>query len=386
MSSRKTERRPNEGVADRKTQKVLRERRSMMIVYVSPAEANGGILQFSTTITRETRAFQACKLFLPDIVEPKFFADISDDVIGYCKVKTVRKSNKRIYDIAAKIMSFSPDVVIFVEDSILMQQLNEILHKSKIKTAMIIHDIRHHPYRKMGMRRVLVDYIRRRMTKKTIKQCDRIILLSQNSERAFWAEYKSDNTVVFRLPAHTPKTASIVPVEIEKMTGDFFLFFGRIDEYKGVYQLCEAYTSLPGNMKEERSLVIAGKGDLSDQELALIKGESNIKLLRRFIEDGEMIWLFENCKAVILPYIEASQSGVLPIAYQFGKPVVISNLEGLTENVLVGKTGCIFTTVDELGEVLARFDSYHFSKQEISEYYGKTYSWKNNLEKLLESF
>ena len=357
-----------------------------MIIYVSPAEMNGGILQFSTTIARETRALQACKLFLPDVVDPKYFADISDDVIGYPKVKTLKKNDKGIYDIAEKIMSFSPDIVVFVEDSILMQQLNAILHKNRIKTAMVVHDVHHHPYRKMGMRRIAVDFIRRKMTKKTVRQCDRMILLSQNSERIFQAEYKRDNTVVFKLPAHTPKTAPVIPAELTQMAGEYYLFFGRIDEYKGIGRLCEAYTALSDERKEACKLVIAGKGNLSDQEIGFIEREPNIKLIRRFIEDGEMIWLFENCKAVILPYVEASQSGVLPIAYQFGKPVVVSNLQGLTENILPERTGCIFDTTDELEQALAQFDAYQFSEQDILEYYETAYTWKNNLEKLLACF
>ena len=52
-----------------------------MIVYVSPAEMNGGILQFSTSIARETRAFRKCKLFIPNVVDSKLFEDISEDVL-----------------------------------------------------------------------------------------------------------------------------------------------------------------------------------------------------------------------------------------------------------------------------------------------------------------
>lgn len=357
-----------------------------MIIYVTPAEFNGGILQFSTTILRETKAIKECKLFLPEVVNKQLYEDIFYDVVVYNKVKTLQNNDSRIHTVALQIMSYSPELVVFLEDSILMQQLNEILHKNKIKTAMVIHDIHHHPYRKMGIRQIMVDIIRRHMTKKTIKHCTRIILLSKNSEEVFRNEYHSKNTVVFRLPAHVPEVPSGIPKELTNLTDEFFLFFGRIDEYKGINHLCAAYSALPDDIKSKRKLVIAGKGCLSDEEKNLIGAEPNIRLISRFIEDKEMVWLFENSKAIIMPYIEASQSGVLPIAYKFGKPVIVSNLKGLTENVLINKTGCVFSSVNDLTKILEQFDSYNFSVQDISDYYEKNYLWKNNLEKLFQSF
>lgn len=357
-----------------------------MVVYVSPAERNGGILQFSTSIARETRAFRQCKLFLPSVVDSRLFEDISEDVVTYEKVKTLRKNEKGVCNIAEQIMALSPTVVIFLEDSILMQQINEILHKAGISTAIVIHDIQHHPYRNMGVRKIAVDLIRRAMTRKTIKMCTRIVLLSNNSEKAFRDKYKSTNSIVFRLPAHIPNAQPVIPSELTNDFGDYFLFFGRIDEYKGINRLCLAYSSLPAEIKSTKKLVIAGKGTLSDEELGLIKADADIYLLNRFIEDSEMIWLFDNSSAVIMPYIEASQSGVLPIAYKYGKPVVVSNLQGLTENVSARKTGCIFDTVDELKDILAKFDKSDFSEKDILEFYQKNYSWKGNLEDLLDVF
>lgn len=356
-----------------------------MVVYVSPAELNGGILQFSTSIARETMALTDCRLFLPDVVEKSLYQNIANYVIPYAKVKTLNSNSKRILSVAEQIMLLSPDVVIFTEDSILMQQLNKILNQNAVRTAMVVHDVQHHPYRKMGARRILVDVLRRRMTRKTIKCTDKIILLSANSEEAFRKEYGAKNTVVFRLPAHVPETVPQKPSEIVDEKKDFFLFFGRIDKYKGISTLCKAYSALTEDLKKRTGLIIAGKGQLSEEEVSLIRSERYIIPITRFITDGEMVWLFQNSLSVVLPYIEASQSGVLPIAYKFRKPVVVSDLQGLTENILKERTGYVFRTVEELTEILCRFSCVDIpiQKEIIAEYYRNNFSWKNNLEKLL---
>ena len=50
---------------------------------------------------------------------------------------------------------------------------------------------------------------------------------------------------------------------------------------------------------------------------------------------------------VVLPYVEATQSAVIPIAYVFGKPVVVTNVGALSEVVEQGKTGFIVPPKDE---------------------------------------
>lgn len=355
-----------------------------MVVYVSPAEMNGGILQFSTSIARETGAMTDCRLFLPDVVDKSLYQDIADKVVPYVKAKTLQGNSKEILSVARQIMSFSPDIVIFVEDSILMQQLNRVLNKNNVKTAMVVHDVQHHPYRKMGLRRVLVDVLRRRMMRNTIKHIDKIILLSVNSEEAFRREYKAENTVVFRLPAHVPTVLPQKPSEIENGEKDFLLFFGRIDKYKGVNTLCHAYSALPEDYKAETGLVIAGNGQLSEEESQLIQSERCITPIIRFISDEEMVWLFQNAHGVVLPYTEASQSGVLPIAYKFGKLVIVSDLRGLTENVVEKNTGYVFRTTDELSELLllVKQSDAGAMKLYIEKYFEENFSWKKNIKKL----
>jgi glycosyltransferase involved in cell wall biosynthesis len=49
----------------------------------------------------------------------------------------------------------------------------------------------------------------------------------------------------------------------------------------------------------------------------------------------------------VLPYIEASQSGVIPMAYTYGKPVIATTVGGLPESVVDGCTGYLVPPRDE---------------------------------------
>ena len=80
---------------------------------------------------------------------------------------------------------------------------------------------------------------------------------------------------------------------------------------------------------------------------------------------------------MILPYRTASQSGVIPLAYNYNKPVITSNLESLTEVINEGKTGYTFESESELeSKILSFFNNYNSNTYEenICDY-KKNLSW-----------
>ena len=133
------------------------------------------------------------------------------------------------------------------------------------------------------------------------------------------------------------------------------LFFGRIWEYKGLEYLIRAEPLISARVPDVR-IMIAGEGeDFSRYERLMVHPERFI-VHNEFISEQSTAEYFRRASVVVLPYIEASQSGVIPLAYSAGKPVVATNVGGLPEMVEHGRTGYVVNPRDpeQLADALVR--------------------------------
>ena len=133
------------------------------------------------------------------------------------------------------------------------------------------------------------------------------------------------------------------------------LFFGRIWPYKGLDVLIHAEPLLHERVPTAR-VVIAGDGEPFDVYRRRMQDPERFTVLDRYIETDERARLFQEAAVVVLPYIEASQSGVVPLAYAYGKPVVATAVGGLPEVVDDGVTGILGPPRDPaaLADAIAR--------------------------------
>ena len=116
------------------------------------------------------------------------------------------------------------------------------------------------------------------------------------------------------------------------------LFFGRIEPYKGIGVLLEAARPLLDE-DPEWTLHIAGGGDVAPYGEML--SHPQIRLDNRFITDEEVAGFMEEASIAALPYLSASQSGVIPTAFAFGKPVIATAVGGIPDMVRDGETGLL---------------------------------------------
>jgi len=127
------------------------------------------------------------------------------------------------------------------------------------------------------------------------------------------------------------------------------LFFGNITKYKGLEYLIKA-EPLISHYVQDLKITIAGKVATGRNKNAnfefnryakLMKNKNRFKILNKRIASDVVSELFQKASLIVMPYIEASQSGILSIAFGFGKAVVITDVGALSEIVKDGKTGFI---------------------------------------------
>lgn len=124
----------------------------------------------------------------------------------------------------------------------------------------------------------------------------------------------------------------------------YLLFFGFIRKYKGLDWLLEAMND--SRIKEQNyKLIIAGEfyGDetLYTQLIEQYDLNDRVKLFTNFIPNNEVRNYFCAADLIVQPYKTATQSGITQIAYHFEKPMVVTNVGGLAENVPNGKVGFV---------------------------------------------
>ena len=125
-----------------------------------------------------------------------------------------------------------------------------------------------------------------------------------------------------------------------KVQKDTFLFFWRILDYKWLDTLLESLKYIEKDFPDFR-LIIAWPGDIFDYTKLLKKYQKNINIYNRNIEAEEAYTFFEISEFVVLPYHDATGTGVIPVAYSFKKPVIVTNVWELSSVVDDKKTGYI---------------------------------------------
>lgn len=348
------------------------------MIVILTSNYDGGILQLAEQLHITFKSIVGdTVVFLPDQVDSE-----ENDWIKYRRYSSVVPGSKGYEAVANKINELSPSLVFVCDSNLVTSRIVLALPKS-IKVVMCVHDVNPHPNYN-ALKVFLKETIKSFYIKKAWDRANRIVLFSQHSLKEFTIKYRKfkEKLFVIKLGAHVPNTVSQKPPELignEK----FVLFFGRIDKYKGIIRLLNAYEKSSSNVSAK--LVIAGRGVLTDEEQQIIDNNPNIILIKRYILDGEMIWLFDKCKFTVLPYIEASQSGVLSMSYYFKKPVLVSDLDGLTEFVEENKTGFIFHDLDEFSKLLSYMINEELDmKDKIDNYYKNQLEWDVNVKKCLE--
>ncbi|MCR5249647.1 MAG: glycosyltransferase family 4 protein [Lachnospiraceae bacterium] len=138
------------------------------------------------------------------------------------------------------------------------------------------------------------------------------------------------------------------------------LFFGLVRKYKGLDHLIAAAPRLVAADPAIRIAVVGDFGDKKDEYAKQIResgAEERFLIRDGYVPDAEVEPYFAAADLCVCPYLSATQSGIVQIAFGFGLPVIATNVGGLPEAVTDGKTGFIVPPADPdaLAAAILRF-------------------------------
>jgi glycosyltransferase involved in cell wall biosynthesis len=239
---------------------------------------------------------------------------------------------KTIRSIFKILMTFRCDVIHLQESA---NPLNLLFTLFSFRPVVAtIHDVQLHPGSSLRLWRFwLIGKIRRYGYSK-------IIVHGDNLRQQFVNHYKRPAQDVFVVPHGC--LFSFLPDKERKNVEEphAVLFFGRIEEYKGLRYLIEA-EPLVREVFPDFKVIVAGRGADMRVYKSILLSNPHFEVHDRFIPNNEIASFFQRASVVVLPYIEASQSGIVAMAFAFGKPVVATDVGSLGEMVEDGKSGIL---------------------------------------------
>ena len=192
-----------------------------------------------------------------------------------------------------------------------------------------IHDVEMHE----GEENIFLEYL----YSNSIRKSRKIVVLSQCFILQVMNRYGVERNNICWIP-HANHNYYI-PSNEKKLENSIIykkiLFFGRIYKYKGLEILLKVMRIVNEEIENNTiKLKIVGDGNISSIEKEMIKSlGSSVEIINKWIEDDEVHHYFQDIDFTVLPYIEASQSGVIMLSYSFKKPVIVTDIGGLPEQV-----------------------------------------------------
>ena len=224
------------------------------------------------------------------------------------------------------------------------------------------------------------------LTKYFLKKIDYFILLSEKVKNELLRFLPSANYKVLFHPVYSSFGEPVNKTEAKKHLNlkdeKILLFFGLIREYKGLDVLLAAMAEVKEKINVK--LIVAGEFyDSKDKYLKLIekyKLNRSVDIIDKYIESEEVRYYFSAADAVVLPYKDATQSGIVQVAVNFHKPLIGTTAGGLKEIIEDNVNGFLVkpNSPGDLAKVILKFYSEK-KEEEFSENIKKIsdkFSWR----------
>lgn len=373
----------------------------MKIVMIGPVYPyKTGLSYYTTLMYWQLQKSHDVVLFSYSLQYPKLLykkqqKDYEDDVLRVDDIEYCLNTANPIswVKMAKRINCLAPDFVIFQwlhpYFSLCYTAICRLIRNSKI--LFVCHNVFPHE-------RFVMD---KELTKMTLKNGDCFITHSNSDTKVLKSIIPAANVCTAVHPEYTffkqdkyskKEARSVLGISDE---ANVLLFFGLVREYKGLKYLLRALATLneDGFCKNNiMKLIVAGdfagtKPDY-DEVIKELKIEDLVILFDGHVPVNEVEKFFVATDVVVLPYISATQSGVVQVSYSFNKPVLATKVGGLPDVVINGKTGLLVEpeNPDDLSKAIKDFfeNNNDFEKGIEQEKY--KYSWECMERRILSLF
>lgn len=248
---------------------------------------------------------------------------------------------------ATRSRAFAPDVVHAQDHS--DWRLYLLAHMFVVPHVLTVHDVIPH----LGSRSEH-NRLQRYISKQLRARSNAVVVHGENLAALARRTLKlSDGAEVVSIP-HGALCQPAKPAPLP--AAPCALLFGRLEYYKGIDVLVRAAEIAVDRLPDLR-VVIAGAGPDVERVRGLVTRPEVFEWRVGFIPNDALPELFALSTVVVLPYREASQSGVVPLAFANGRSVIASDVGALSEAVDDGATGILVLPedADALADALVRF-------------------------------
>ena len=245
-----------------------------------------------------------------------------------------------------KIAAEKPDLVLINWWSIYWQPafswMARQLKRKGIRVAFICHNVYDHD----------ASSKKKKLAKLLLKGAPSFFITHSEQEAKKLHSFTNEPIMVRQIPAYDvlpqPSREAVVA---SKKKHDIveMLFIGLIRPYKGLDVLLDAYEKMSNAERQRIRLTVVGEVWKDKEQLIDRLDRLRIDHDIRFVSDQEMADYITKSDVVVLPYLSATGSAVIPASYFCGRPVLATKIGGLTEVVEDGKTGWLVEANDAEG-------------------------------------
>ncbi|CRI64473.1 putative glycosyl transferase [Thiocapsa sp. KS1] len=235
---------------------------------------------------------------------------------------------------ARRIAAHDPDLIIIpwwtVYWAVCYRSLIAMLGSHKHSLLLLCHNVFDHEE----------SLLKTMLARSVLRRSGRFLVHTHAEADRLKAAMPKADVVVKAHPIydHFPASTEVLP----RRARTELLFFGFVRPYKGLDLLLDALKLLSC---EDLFLSIVGEFwqglDETRRQVARLGLQHRVEIVANYVTEEQASNFFQRADCVVLPYRSATGTGVIPLAYHYNKPVIVTRVGGLPNLVSEGKTGLV---------------------------------------------